>query len=400
MEADFMASRSPTFFLTAAEHSGDALGAALIAALKKRYPTATFVGVGGSLMRAAGCRTIADPTARSAMLIGAIFTEAKYWIGVMKLIRAEFAAIKPDVAIPIDSSAINLRIARTAKEAGIPVCYYVAPQLWASRPWRIAKVRRSVDTLCCILPFEQDYFCSRGVNTVYVGHPMFDTPEETPESDPTNVKPPLPGMDDQEVLGRKNLRVAVFPGSRKAEINNNLPSMLEMISEIKGRFPSTHFVAVAPSEERAWQIRQHIKRTGSALEIHVGAADAVIRWSDLCLTKSGTSTLQIARHHKPMVVMYAVAAWKWHLVGRWLVITKFIALVNILAGRELVPEFIPFYGSPLPVAKACIKLLGDASARAAMAAELAELVKPLRPGTDGRLAADRVADEVAKYVKN
>lgn len=393
-----MASHSPTFFLTAAEHSGDALGAALIAALKKRYPSATFVGVGGPRMREAGCRTIADPTARSAMLIGAIFTEAKYWIGVMKLIRAEFAKQKPDVAIPIDSSAINLRIAGTAKEAGIPVCYYVAPQLWASRPWRIKKVRRNVDTLCCILPFEQEYFSSRGVKTVYVRHPMFDTPEITPENDPATIKPPLPGMNDEEVLGRKNLRVAVFPGSRKAEINNNLPPMLEMISEIKGRFPGTHFVAVSPSEDRAWQIRQHIKHAGATLEIHVGEADAIIRWADLCLTKSGTSTLQIARHHKPMVVMFAVAAWKWHLVGWWLVITKYKALVNVLANREIVREFIPFYGSPVPVAKECIRLLGDAAAREQMSAELAELVKPLRPGGDGRLAADRVADEVAKYV--
>lgn len=395
-----MASHSPTFFLTAAEHSGDALGAALILALKKRFPTATFIGVGGPRMREAGCRTIADPTARSAMLIGAIFTEMKYWIGVMKLIRAEFAAHKPDVAIPIDSSAINLRIARTAKEAGIPVCYYVSPQLWASRPWRIKKVRKNIDTLCCILPFEQEYFSSRGVKTVYVGHPMFDAPEATPESDPASIKPPLPGLEDALHTDPRPLRVAVFPGSRKAEINNNLTPMLEMIAEIKGRFPGTHFVAVAPSEDRAWQIRQLVKKAGSTLEIHIGAADAIIRWSDLCLTKSGTSTLQIARHHKPMVVMYAVAAWKWHLVGWWLVITKYKALVNVLANREIVREFIPFYGSPVPVARECIRLLGDAAAREQMSSELADLVKPLRPGSDGRLAADRVADEVAKYVKS
>ncbi len=387
---------TPTFFLTAAEHSGDALGAALIRALQKRYPAARFVGVGGPLMRAAGCRTIADPTARSAMLIGAVFTEAKYWWGVLKLIRAEFATIKPNVVIPIDSSAINLRIAGVAKDAGIPVCYYVAPQLWASRPWRIKKVRRNIDTLCCVLPFEQEYFRTRGVNAVYVGHPMFDTPEITRETEPENVSPPLPGMHEQP--DDQHLRVAVFPGSRKGEINNNLVPMLEMISEMSARFPGTHFVAVAPSEERAWQIRQCIKKHGSALEIHVGAADAVIRWADLCLTKSGTSTLQIARHHKPMVVMYAVAAWKWHLVGRWLVTTKFIALVNILAGREMVREFIPFYGSPRPVTHECIRLLGDESARAKMSRELASLVQPLRPGKDGKLAADRVADEVAKYV--
>jgi lipid-A-disaccharide synthase len=335
---------------------------------------------------------LANPVKRSAMLIGAVFTESRYWWKLLGEIRRELRNLKPDVVVPIDSSGINLRIAALAKGEGIPVCYYVAPQVWASRPWRVKKIAASVDTLCCILPFEEKYFRERGVNGVYVGHPMFDVPAETAETDPARLDPPLPGKDG-------GLKVAIFPGSRRAEIKGHMPAMLEVISEIKGKFGKVSFVAAAPSEERAWQIRHHLRAANVPVDIRVGHSDAIIRWADLVLTKSGTATLQIARHHKPMVVMYAVAWWKWHLFARYVINTPYIALVNILAGRELVPEYIPFYGSPLPIARECIELLLRPELRERMSRELAELVAPLRPVGERGLAADRVAAEVAKYAK-
>ena len=385
----------PTFFLTAAEHSGDALGASLIHALRKRFPDARFVGVGGERMAAAGCRLIANPVGRSAMLIGALFTESRYWWHRLKEIRTELRALKPDVVVPIDSSAINLRIAAVAKEEGFPVCYYVAPQVWASRPWRVKKIAQVVDTLCCVLPFEEKYFQDRGVKAVYVGHPMFDRPADLPENDPARLDPPLPGRN----AGGGELKVAVFPGSRKAEIDRHMPPMLRIMSEIRGKFPRVSFVAAAPSEARSWQIRHHLRSNNTPVDIRVGHSDAIIRWADLVLSKSGTATLQIARHRKPMVVMYAIAWWKWNFFARYVITTPYIALVNILAGRELVPEYIPFYGSPLPVARECIELLSRPELRETMSRELAELVKPLSPLSADQLAADRVAAEVAKYVK-
>lgn len=403
-------------------------------------------------MAAAGCRLIANPVGRSAMLVGAVFSQARYWYKLLKLIKREFSGQKPAVVIPIDSSAVNLRVAGIAKQAGIPVCYYVAPQLWASRPWRITKLKAVTDTVCCVLPFEEAYFRKGGVHAVYVGHPMFDTPAHTPETDPASVEPLLPdisieqhrgfvaahknhilypcdnpwqeirefsgtartappGMSNPTTLpsnprvgshGGGGPRVAIFPGSRKGEIDANLPPMLEIISEIKGRFPRVSFVAAAPSEERAWQIRKFLRKGNTPVEIRVGMTDAIIRWSDLVLTKSGTATLQVARHHKPMIVMYAVAAWKWHLVGRHIINTKYISLVNILADRELVPEYVPFYGSPLPVAHEAIELLDRVELRANMSRDLAALVQPLEPIHDAaghiRKAAERVAEEVTKLL--
>jgi len=133
-------------------------------------------------MASAGCRLLANPVKRSAMLVGAFVTESRYWWKLLRQIRGELTTLKPDVVIPIDSSAINLRIARIAKVGGLPVCYYVAPQVWASRPWRVKKIKECVDTLCCVLPFEEKYFQERGVNSVYVGHPMFDTPADVPST--------------------------------------------------------------------------------------------------------------------------------------------------------------------------------------------------------------------------
>ena len=176
--------------------------------------------------------------------------------------------------------------------------------------------------------------------------------------------------------------------------------MLRIMSEIRGKFPKVAFVAAAPSEQRAWQIRHHLRSNNTPVDIRIGSSDAIIRWADLVLSKSGTATLQIARHRKPMVVMYAIAWWKWHLFARYVINTPYIALVNILAGRELVPEYIPFYGSPLPVARECIELLSRPELRATMSRELAELVKPLSPLSADQLAADRVAAEVAKHVKS
>ncbi len=346
-------------------------------------------------MAGAGCRLLANPVARSAMLLGAL-AGVRYWWGLLGEIRRELRALRPAVVVPIDSSAVNLRVARIARGEGIPVCYYVAPQLWASRPWRMGTVRAVTDTLCCVLPFEEGYFGKHGVHAVYVGHPMFDSEAEGEETDPLRLEPALPGVRAGEAAPVDAPRVGVFPGSRAGEIAANLPPMLEVLSEVKGRFARASFVAVAPSEERAWQVRHHLRRTNTTMDIRVGCTDAVVRWADLCLTKSGTATLQIARHHKPMVVLYAVAGWKWHLAGKYLINTQYIALVNILANREVVPEYVPFYGSPLPVAREVIELLAKPELRAAMGRDLAELVKPLMPR--GKLAAERVAEEVGKLM--
>ncbi len=373
----------PVFFLCAAEHSGDALGASLIEALRSSFPKARFVGVGGPRMSKTGCRIIADPTRHSAMLVGAV-RQVGFWLKLLRQIRAELAADRPTVVIPIDSPPVNLRVARAAVDLKIPVCFYVAPQLWAWAPWRIKQVRARVDTLCCVLPFEQEYFQDRGVRAVYVGHPIFAS--KLAAASPT---PPLPDG---------NMKIALFPGSRRSEIEANLPVMLRTVIVAQGRRAGTVFAAAAADNDRLWQIRHAARKASVKIDIRMGCADEIIRWADLVLTVSGTATLQIARHHKPMVVIYALACGKCNLAGRFLIQTKYMSLVNILANRELVPEFIPFYGSPDRVIARVLDLIAHPNLREEMSRQLVDLTGSMGAFAKTRAPSQRVVDEIKRLM--
>jgi lipid-A-disaccharide synthase len=334
-------------------------------------------------MTKAGCRILADPTRHSAMLLGAA-RQVGFWLRLLKEIRRQLETERPAVVIPIDSPPVNLRVARAARDLKIPVCYYVAPQLWAWAPWRINKVRARTDTLCCVLPFEEEYFRNRGVNAVYVGHPIF---ESKPSGDV--LTPPLP---------TGNIKIALFPGSRRSEIDANLPVMLRSIIVAQGRHPGTVFAAAAADSDRLWQIRQEARKASVKIDIRAGCADDIIRWADLVLTVSGTATLQIARYHKPMIIIYAVAGWKWNLAGRYLIQTKYMSLVNILANRELTPEFMPFYGSPDPVVNRLLDLIAHASQRQEISRQLSELTSPMLTFAKARSPSKRVVDEIRKLM--
>ncbi len=334
-------------------------------------------------MTKAGCRVLADPTRHSAMLLGAA-SQIGFWLRLLKDIRRQLATERPAVVIPIDSPPVNLRVARAAKDLKLPVCFYVAPQLWAWAPWRIKKVRASVDTLCCVLPFEEEYFRQRGVNAVYVGHPIFENQLQS-----ETLTPPLPSG---------NIKIALFPGSRRSEVEANLPVMLRSIIVAQGRHSGTVFAAAAADSDRLWQIRQAARQASVKMDIRTGCAEEIIRWADLVLTVSGTATLQIARYQKPMIILYALAGWKWNLAGRYLIQTRYMSLVNILANRELTPEFMPFYGSPDPVVNRVLNLVAHPSQRQEISRQLAELTKPMLTFANARSPSKRVVDEIRKLM--
>ncbi len=383
-------STSPLFFISAAEHSGDLLGGALIRALRLRYPDARFVGVGGPAMAEAGCELLADPTDHSAMLTGA-FGQVGYWYKLMKVIDAYLRTHRPAVVIPIDSPTINLRIARKAKRHGLKVCYYVAPQMWAWGAWRIERLRRDVDRVCAVLPFEPAWFAQRGVACTYVGHPMFDQPGDAPAYDPAHVSPPLATPLEA------GYRVALLPGSRSGEVKANLPIMLAVIRQLRQKLGDDIVVTIASAsaarEEQIVALIPEVEKED--YDLRPGCTDAIIRWADVVLTVSGTATLQVAKHQRPMIILYALPAWKWWLVGRWLVQTPYLSLVNILAGEELVPEYMPFWGKPDALAQELADMLQDLEWRQRLTKDLATLTAPLHPDA-AQTAAGRVAGVVAE----
>jgi lipid-A-disaccharide synthase len=352
--------QKPHFFLSAAEPSADAHCARLIEALRRRHPDARFSGLGGEEMSRAGCSLLANTTTRAAMTYN-VLSQLGWYRQLIKKAAETFRADPPSLVIVCDSPALNFHIAKAAKGLQLKTLFYVAPQLWAWAPWRIGKLKRLCDKLCCILPFEEKWFASRGLDATYVGNPLLSGLPPISKSDISNITTP---------------RVALMPGSRKAEIDSLWVPMQQVAVKIRERFPQAKFTAVAVNDEMLATLKS---RQVKDLEIDysIRSVFETAGQSDFTLVASGSATLQVAAVGCPMAVMYQSNPILWHLVGRWLVRIPFLSLPNILAGKELVPEFMPYFMSTQPISKMCIDLLSDEELLEWMRASLLKLTGPL-----------------------
>lgn len=363
-------------FITVGEVSGDNHAAGMVAALKRLDPDVIVEGIGGPRMQAAGAVIHHETTRRAAMSFHAIKRVGEIR-KLEKWLRERYAsADKPDLHVCVDSSGFNLRFAKLAKEAGVPVLYYVAPQLWASREGRIEQMKRCVDRLACIFPFEEKWFTDRGVRATFVGHPLFD---HLP-TDRLSRIPPARFPERSPVIG-------VVAGSRRSEVKDNFPPLLEVMRQLRAKHPDVRFLLpTTPAGHEV--IRQTLAGATDGIEVREDAFDDMIPQCDLVLCKSGTSTVHVAAYGVPMIVVYRVSTLLWYAVGRWVIKTPKIAMVNILAGNiDLVPEFIPWNGDPEPIVACAESLLSDPSKLATMRANLLKLIEPL----DHRGASENVA---------
>ena len=254
----------------------------------------------------------------------------------------------------------------------------MAPQLWAWAPWRIGKLRKCCDKLCCILPFEQDWFTSRGVPAEFVGNPLLD------EIAPSELKR---AKRDYRSFDPASARIAIIPGSRPAEVGTLWRPMQQIAITLRKRYPNLTFTTVAVDEATRGALdstRLMGLRTGYAID----AVYQTARSCDFALVASGSATLQVASAGCPMVIMYKTNPMLWHLAGRWLVTTKYLSLVNILAGRELVPEFMPYFGSTEPIAETVQGLFENKARLTQISSDLLAIVQPL--------AAKKAGSEVAR----
>lgn len=357
----------PRIFISAAEPSADEHAANLIRAFRAAHPEYRFEGVAGPRMAAAGCESIFDMTRHSAMLLGAL--GAVRQAQRMLSLAGECLRMRSfDAAVVVDSPTLHLPLAARAKAAGVPVMYFIAPQLWAWGGWRIYKLRHNVEQLACILPFEEAYFRNQGVNAQFVGHPLADKLATQP-------------VDEAQVARLRSDGspvVALLPGSRRHVVSEVLPGQVVVASAITRAFPSATFVASVANAQTKPIIHEAAARSQLRMIAHDGPVGEAIRAADLVLVASGTSALEVAFHERPMIVMYNASRVFYHLVARWVIQTDFLSLPNILAGREVVPEFMPYYRSTSPIAETAIRLLDDKTARERMLAELREIVAPLR----------------------
>jgi len=356
-------------FISAAEESADRHGAALIRRAASLLPDCRFYGLVGRHMRAAGAEQLYDFTAHAAMLAG-VFSILGQARQVLKLVRQSWQKSPPDIVVLLDSPELNLRLAAQARRLGIPVLYYIAPQTWAARACRNRRIARDVTKLACILPFEESYFRSAGIDAEFVGHPLFEQLRD---------QSPDPALVRQ--LGADNgMLVALMPGSRQHVIDAVLPRQLEVVRRLQQNGLPVRVAVSSGAPTRREQINRWMNAAGVRGPVILNDNASLLTAADLVLVASGTATLEVAFYRRPMVVMYdagRLLRWLYRLFGRRALQIPHLALVNILAEARVVPEFMPFVTDTAPVARVAADLLRDQVWRNLMIRQLDELVRPL-----------------------
>ena len=363
--------------LVAGEASGDLHAADLVVALRALLPGVEVVGIGGPRLREVGMRTIADAadvaTVGLVEGIGRLGILARAYRSLSRILRRE----RPDLAIFVDFPEFNLRLARVAKAVGVPVFYYIGPQVWAWRRGRIRTVARRVDALAVVFPFEPPLYASQDLGVEFVGHPLLDRVRAT-RSRADSLR--AYGLDP----GR--LTVALLPGSRTKEIRYVLPRLLHA-ARILHRERDCQFVLALASTVDRDEIETRVR--GCGVDVRLVADDTynVIHAADVALVTSGTATLETALLERPMVIVYRLSPVTYAL-ARLLVGVSFIGIPNIVAGRQIVPEFVQGAATGPRIAAAAGAILDDRCARERMVRELAGVRAVLGPPGAAARAAD------------
>jgi lipid-A-disaccharide synthase len=367
----------PRVLLSAGEPSGDLHGAALARALRARRPDVELYGLGGPLMEAEGVRLLAHVDDLAVMGFVEVARRARYFAGLLGRIRRELRGAVPALVLPIDYPGLNARLARMAKRRGVPVLYYIAPQVWAWHRSRVRTLARDVDRLAVILPFEADIFRAAGADVTFVGHPLLD--RARPAASRAGFCA-AHGLDpDRPVL-------ALLPGSRRQEVER-LAALFEAAAAkvLQTRPDVQPVVAEAASvPPAAW--------TGSRLPRVTGAWD-LLHHAEAAIVKSGTGTLEAALAGVPLVVCYRTGRLTWALARR-LVDVPHVGLVNLVAAERIAPELLQDDATPETLARAVLPLLEPGSAARRRAEEGLARVRQRLHAQDG--AGSSVADRVAR----
>jgi len=371
-------------FISAGEASGDLYASRLVEVLKSRHPEAEFFGCAGPRMQAAGVRPIVDQRSLAVVGIIEVIPHIPRILVEMNRLARACAAEAPDVAILTDSPSFHLLLARKLKRQGIPIIYLVAPQAWAWKEGRVKTMRATLSRLLCIFPFEEAFFRKHHVPTTYIGHPLSRL-----------AKPKLTRAELCSKLGIPEVSriVALLPGSRHGELARHMPILLEAAQRIRQRHPVT-FVLPLPAgfgleNTRFWKPVQ-----AESIKVVEGHTWDALAQAELALAASGTVTIEGAMLGTPMVTFYRVNALSWYL-QRWRVQTPFLTMVNLVAGRRVVPELIQDDMTAERIASEALRLLENVDAMQTMRAGLAEVARNL--GSD-RDPMETAADWVEKVV--
>lgn len=371
-------------FVSAGEPSGDLHGANLIHALRQREPGVEVHGFGGERMAAAGCR-LAFPLCEMALvgLFRVLANVPKFW-GILGLAERVFQEQRPDALVLIDYPGFHWWLARRARAHGIPVLYFVPPQLWGWLSYRVRKMRRLIDRVLCTLPFEEEWYRQRNVAAEYIGHPYFD---ELREQRLDNAF-----LADQQA--QSGAIIGLLPGSRNQELHYNLSSLLRAAALIHACRPDARFLVACYRDHHRHRVEEQLRGLDLPIEVHVGRTPEIIHLAHSCLAVSGSVSLELLYRGKPSAILYR-HHWTGVALAHLLKNCRYITLVNMLADKELFPEY---FGTRCPaetLADHVLHWLNDRAAYDALCGELAALRERVAvPG-----ACERAAEAVLALVR-
>jgi lipid-A-disaccharide synthase len=360
-------------------------GAQLIEALRRRDSSSEFFGVGGDRMRAVGCDTVVDAKDLAVVGISEIVSHLPKIYGLFHKLIAEADRRHPALAIVIDSPAFNWRVARQMRKRGVPVVYYVCPQFWAWRQGRVRLLRKYINKALVIFPFEEKFYRDRGVDATFVGHPLADL------SPPSTNRAAYAATHQ---LDRAKPWITLMPGSRMKEVRMNLPTILDSAAKLGGEYE--FLLPVAPTLDRSF-LESLI---GSRQSIHlVNDALPALAQSRAGIIASGTATVEAALMGTPFVMVYRVSKLTY-LLGRPRVKVPHFAMVNLIAGKEIVPELVQHDFTAEKVVARLREVLPDGHPRDQMLEGLASVRKLLRgPASDSLHPAERAAEAILQPVQ-
>lgn len=372
--------------MIAGEASGDLHGANLVRELRRQDPAIAVHGVGSRRMREAGVTMLADAAEISVVGATEVLTHLvpiyRVYAALKRFLRDE----RPDLLVLIDFPDFNILVGKAARRLGIPVLYYISPQVWAWRKGRARKIARLVRAILVLFPFEVDIYRHEGADVRFVGHPLTDS-----------VRSELTQEQARSALGLAQERrtVALLPGSRRKEIENLLPDMLGAAAILKERFPDLQFVLpLAPTLDPA-MVQSVVDASGLPVTIVDGRVYDVLRASDAAMVTSGTATLETGLMAIPMVIVYRVSRLSY-LIGRLIISVKHIGLVNIVAGKGVAAELIQNDVTPERIAASLDPVLADPAKHRAVVGELTKVRALLGEGGASVKAAAAVLEVLAE----
>jgi lipid-A-disaccharide synthase len=369
-------------FFSAGEPSGDLHGGNLIRALRAQCPAIECVGFGGERMEAAGCRLHYPLCSLALMGFVPVFLSLHRFVRLLKQAERYFREHRPDAVILIDFPGFNWAIAKRAHELGIPVYYFVPPQIWAWARWRIKKMQRWVDHVLCSLPFEEAWYRQHGVNARYLGHPYFDELS----------RQRLDAAFVAEEKSRRGQLVALLPGSRTHEVEDNLQTIVRAAVEIHAARPDVRFLVACFKDAHAKRVDEYIREHNLPfIQTRVGRTAEILDLARACIAVSGSVGLEMLYRGLPSVVVYYMQAYYVPLVGIFKKV-RYISIVNLIADEEIFPELL----SPRCEAKAAashvLGWLNDPSAYRAVTDKLHALRE--------KVAEPGACDRAASYILN